>query len=642
MIIDALVDFYDKMAKTDHPLPLHGYNMESVNAIVHLNLDGTLAKFVMLGKEEPVKKNGKVTKTITVFPKHLAPSHSVGRSNNIRPYPYLDTSEYMLGIHAPDKNETSYAYEKNVLVARDKFKEMKNMMLNRLVFQKSDLVTAVLNFFENWDPVSAMELPCFTSIMDQLSTMTGITFAYNGECILDSKIFCNAYNDWIASHGFDSDPSAKPVFGRDMITGEPGIICRTHMKVKLGCAPKKAALCVSNNMATQFLSYEQGYGFPCTEQTTHKYTSALQYLANSDAHHVYDKTTNSDYLIWSDDPEDDKSMELLPCLFDIDSFASRSADAGRRTLLNNILLHRLSEEDMDKEYHVAVISSRNGYVLWVKDYRYGTLREFCKGVLRHYKNMEIYRDTESLLEDGSKIDFASPERIANSVWATDDMGAPIERDPTLKRKLTAAIFNDAPYPKNIFQLMLQRIKINSRVKDSKLTPTQVGFLKAYMIRNLERSDIAVALNETRSDVPYVLGRIFAIAERTQQRIDPDNQSTYKNLFFSQMMDTPAAAFSKLYKKFVLLGRRAKTSHEGWKIKAYKDADSAIDILQGMMEGDIPERFNSVDSAAFVLGYAQQRDKIWSEIREKAAAKDTAGNQKEDADNIDDAEYGEEE
>jgi CRISPR-associated protein Csd1 len=115
----------------------------------------------------------------------------------------------------------------------------------------------------------------------------------------------------------------------------------------------------------------------------------------------------------------------------------------------------------------------------------------------------------------------------------------------------------------------------------------------------------VSLDEHTSNVPYRLGRLFAVLEKLQQEAIPNANSTIKDRYFGSASATPRTVFP-------LLLRLAQ--HHSAKIKFGYIHDKRIaDIVEDITieHGAFPPFLSLEDQGLFALGYYHQRNRLWT-------------------------------
>jgi CRISPR-associated protein Csd1 len=174
-----------------------------------------------------------------------------------------------------------------------------------------------------------------------------------------------------------------------------------------------------------------------------------------------------------------------------------------------------------------------------------------------------------------------------------DAGIP----PLIEGLLMRSIIENLPYPIPMYNAILNRVKVERSINYAR-----AGFIKACLIRMArtrkrhEEDVITVSLNEESTNVPYRLGRLFAVLEKSQSETNRELKSTITSKYFSSAATTPAVVFPVLLK---LAQHHIAKSDWG-----FKSNQRIEEVLAGIDE--FPAYMNLEDQGMFMLGYYHQR------------------------------------
>jgi len=119
----------------------------------------------------------------------------------------------------------------------------------------------------------------------------------------------------------------------------------------------------------------------------------------------------------------------------------------------------------------------------------------------------------------------------------------------------------------------------------------------------------MSLDTERREVSYLLGRLFAILEKTQT--DAVNvKATIKDRFFSAASATPASVFPRLI---------CLSQHHIEKAEYGHISDRRIAGIMDHIEG-FPAHMNLQEQGLFAIAYYHQKNAIAREIKEASAKK----------------------
>src|SRR5208337_1307981 len=163
---------------------------------------------------------------------------------------------------------------------------------------------------------------------------------------------------------------------------------------------------------------------------------------------------------------------------------------------------------------------------------------FIKRVARHHLDMEIERDDRGpqLISVYWLLKQTVPQNSSDNASS-----------PLLGGLLMRSILENTPYPVPMYNAILNRAKVERSINSAR-----AGFIKACLIRmkrarKENEEEITVSLNEESTNVPYRLGRLFAVLEKTQSDTNRDMKSTINSKYFSSASTTPAVVFPVLLK-----------------------------------------------------------------------------------------------
>ena len=176
--------------------------------------------------------------------------------------------------------------------------------------------------------------------------------------------------------------------------------------------------------------------------------------------------------------------------------------------------------------------------------------------------------------------------------------------PQLAGDVMKSMLNGGRYPETLMNQTLLRIRA-----EHDITHGKAAIVKAYLIRNTttlpERESIMevtkVSLNEESSYTPYVLGRLFAVLEGTQQAGNPGLNATIKDRFFNSACATPAAVFPILLK----LSNSHLRKLDGGKAVYWS---RQIGALTDRLGDGFPAHLSLQEQGSFILGYYHQTQK----------------------------------
>jgi len=167
-------------------------------------------------------------------------------------------------------------------------------------------------------------------------------------------------------------------------------------------------------------------------------------------------------------------------------------------------------------------------------------------------------------------------------------------------ELLSAALNNTPLPVYFATQALARLRIGGYPDDEH---TLTALIKLYLNRN-HKKGISVTLDETRTDIGYLYGRLFAVIERAQTAgSDREVNSGVRNKFWSSASTAPLRAFPVLNRLFFVYLKREEKAR--WLERPY------IQIMAVINTDAITDRLSLEQQMLFAVGYAQQRTALWT-------------------------------
>ena len=121
----------------------------------------------------------------------------------------------------------------------------------------------------------------------------------------------------------------------------------------------------------------------------------------------------------------------------------------------------------------------------------------------------------------------------------------------------------------------------------------------------------MALNENSTNIPYTLGRLFAVYEDVQETANPGINATIKDKYFNSAAATPAVIFPILDN---LCQKHLRKLEIGRRI----NKDKQIGTLKNVLGESYPIRLSLPEQGAFHLGYYHQVQKLYEKkVKEEA-------------------------
>ncbi|SET03557.1 type I-C CRISPR-associated protein Cas8c/Csd1 [Anaerobranca gottschalkii] len=576
MILQSLVEFYNLLSGDEEiDIPRLGYSIGKVKLVAIISGKGELLDIV------PLNDNPKSFENMVV-------PEQKGRNIKLLPYFLCDKSEYVFGWKFDVK---PYAEKFDYFSA---FKELHREILQGLNNKKAQ---ALLEFLENWQTDYVLHHSVIKNKVDILEKYNGnIVFRIDGETGYiheDKEILAkweNYYNQQFFKEGS---------LGQCLVNGIEDVIERTHPKITgvAGANPAGASLISVNANAYESYNKTQGFNSPIGKRAAFSYGAALNFMLNNSRHKIvigdftlvfwaYEKSGNCESLL----------QELLfPGSIEAENRYEPSAVEYVKDSLTALAQGKSITKDEKITFNILGLSPSNARIsvrLWLKD-NFGVI---VNRVWQHQQDMEIIKG------DTSKGNISIYKLLAETIPKKSKNE---KISSTLTSNLLQSVFKGDNYPVGMYVAILNRVKIEKDVNY-----IRAGFIKAYLLRKARKSNIekegvfTVSLNEQNTNIPYRLGRLFAVLEKAQLDASGNLNSTIKDRYFASATSSPRTVFPVLLR--LAQHHIAKDEYGYWKDEKIKEILQGIDVL--------PAHLNLEDQGLFILGYYHQKEAFYQKTK----------------------------
>lgn len=584
MIITSLCAYYHRMAALSEPdMPGPGYMPHRITHIAEITAEGSLKRVTPFGKTAPER----LPEQRAMIPWTL---EAACRKSNLAAHVLVDKPKYSLGMDGrtptPD-HARRFRY-----------------IVDRLALETGDQgVLALQRFLRRWDPKSALDWPNW----DEISTGVVAFRLQNDPHLIHERPGFRIYWDEVWLNWADSESAVR---ARCLVTGRRQNIARVHQPLKeVGGAQTTGAALVSFNKDA-FASYgkEQSYNAPIGQEAAFAYTTALNHLLRKDngrSIRIGDATT----VYWADSPEAERIARALidPCAgIGIDGVGNMEQRQGMHNLLMALRSGEnatLDDPALGARVHLLGLSP-NRARLTLRFWHMDTIGDLLAAFGRHYADIAVVRqfDSQPALPSVRQLLAATASIQSDNGKHAADFGS---IPPLLSGALIRSVLTGSRYPMSLFSVVLSRIRM-----DKQVTYLRAAALKGCLLRNHPEiaGEMPMSLDETRTDAPYLLGRLFAILEKTQRdAMGADARSTIRDSYFGAACATPPLVFPRLLRQ----------AQHHIKQSAYGLAsDRKIkDVMQHIRE--FPGHLSLPEQGVFSIGYYHQANAHGKSAKEQS-------------------------
>ncbi len=592
MILQALAHYYDRL-QTDSSVKIAplGFEQKKIDFLILLTEEGALSALWDLREGTGKKKAGRITQV----PKSV--KRTVGVAANL----LWDTAPYALGHLLRSDKKAKLVYRgKGAAKQLDLTQSKKELakMKARVPKQQMAFIEKIETTFAGCDDVAIQSLLAFLHpaefgvlfahpLWPEVEENGGnLTFAMEGgELICQRAAVVQAIID-----------RAKPASGGPVcsVTGRRDELAELHTAIKgVWGAQSSGANIVSFNLSS-VCSYgkKQGHNAPVGKQAEFAYTTALNYLLASDRQRM--QVGDASTVFWAKDPADFEQTFISYFEQPVKGEEAVKYDQIRG-LLAAVHSGVPAEEELRPFYVLGL--APNAARISIRFWYEGNLKQIKERVAEFFADLDVVKSPRD-------PEFLSLLQLLSST-ATE--GKIDHLPPNVAGDFARAVFMGGNYPRTLLANAVRRCKAEQRV-----TFARVSIIKACLIRNAQflksnNQEVSVALDKTYEDMGYVLGRLFAVLERIQEKAQPGINKTIRDTYFGAATSSPQITFKRLNE--LSMHHLAKIRNGGKSIVWYERLKQEVYGL--IPPSGIRNQFSLEEQARFAVGYYHQRQDFFT-------------------------------
>ncbi len=579
MLLSALNELYGRLAEDErYAIAQPGFSLQKITFRVVIHPDGRLHAI-----EDARDHDGKRPKPRQM----LVPGGAKPSGPGINPNLLWDQSRYMLGFTPDDSNPERTA---------ECFDAFRRRHTDLEAEVGLPAFSSVCRFLEQWKPEDGGQSDV---LADAATTGFGVFSVLGAARAVHQLPELGSW--WTAKEG-GTDPDA--LIGQCLVSGARAPVARTHDKIRgvAGAQGAGAALVGFNDAAYESHGLSQSFNAPVSEEVAFRYATALNALLDGPARDRHRLTLGDTTVVfWTGRPTPAE-----------DAFMAFLGKGGRIV--------------DDKTQDDAVLASRKGFLEALRRGRSaggmgesgpeGRVPFYLLGLSPNGGRVSqrfIYRDTLSTLYERLGAHFrdiglepspprgkrkGDPEFPSLRDLLEQTAREPKNIPPLIEGALIHSIVEGARYPYALFAAVIRRIHADRRVDYLRCC-----VLKGYLNRNLNKG-LLMALDDSRSDPPYLLGRLFAALEKTQEdALGGTLNKTIRDSFYSSASATPGVVFPRLLRTY---------QHHLSKLQGGHRVNRER-LIQAILSGaeNFPRSFDLSEQGAFAIGYYHQRQAFFT-------------------------------
>ena len=596
MILQALKEYYDRL-----PGAPEGFEKKKLEFLIIINAKGEFIDIEDTREPDGGKLIGKTFELSRSLSRQ-------GPSAYKTTFLLWDHIGYVLGLPVDDKKS-----EKQHKVWLD--------MLHSLPTElKSDEgVEAILRFYDSGEFNKALASPKITDCLK--SKPCNISFMLDTDkfviipCRKAVKDYVGTNLDSFNENNDDTNNDTGSKIGVCIITGESGIIVRTHSKTFIS-KDANSLVCFQRNSGYDSYRKEQGYNAPIIKSTEFAYITSLKTLLKSSTQKIMIGNTTT--IFWS---QKKTQFENIFASFFIETEEDDPSDnvSFVESLLKAPKSGEFIQDPPNTKFFVLGLAQGGGSRICIRFWKAGTIADFAENIRQHFLDLEIKKPNYEprFYTVNQLLKYASP---------LDDKD---RTPPNIEGDLMRSIMDGTLYPLTLLQLVLRRIKNDGPPKEGKSDkwgankPVRIALIKACLNRYMRRNnptakEFMMELDTEQSSIGYRLGCIFAVLERIQEKANPKINATIRQRYYGAACCTPLTVFPTLLR---LKNHHIAKLENKWEAGFFERLIGEIIKPKNSLVKPIyefPPHLTLSEQGEFAIGYYHQRQDFFTSKKENAS------------------------
>ena len=565
MILHALTRYYQRKAASDGNVAPEGFENKEIPFVIVLDKAG---KFIQLEDTREQQGKKKIGRKFLV-PKGLgrAGSKSYEVSNTL-----WDHYGYVLAHPKEDDEKSDILAQNQHKSFIAKVDELKQALPDDVGIQ------AVSAFLAQADEVAKVRL---AEGWQECAKIKGCNLSFR---LVDEPVALVCQSKAVQAYlaAAKAEVSDGIQEGICLVTGKKTTIARLHNAVK-GVNAKPSPFTSVNLAAFESYGKQQGFIFPVGEQTMFEYTTALNMLLDGENRFRIGEVS---IVCWSEKPTPLESKVALK----INGGGKDNPDAHIdevKALYKSLHNGKYMEPNGKDKFYLLGLSPNSARIV-VRFWHETTVAALSENIARWYDDLQIVRGEKSIYPE-----FMPLMRLLCGLVLD---GKAENLPPDLIANVTQSALVNRPLPVSLLQIALRRNKA-----EQKITYGRAALIKAYLNRAIRSGslkntkELSMSLDRERNDIGYVLGRLFAVLEKTQSEANPSLNATIGDRYFGSASSTPIAVFGTLMR--LSPHHLSKLEYEGRAVHLKWEIGQILDKCQ-----KFPNHLNLEQQGLFAIGY----------------------------------------
>lgn len=313
---------------------------------------------------------------------------------------------------------------------------------------------------------------------------------------------------------------------------------------------------------------------------------------------------------WTAKPSDDFASQIIALL-------EVNAESVRELYRSLWTGKKVEIEDPGAFYALTLSGSQGRLIL--RDWLETHVHDVALHLAEHFGDLAIARNTPVPKDRPLGPALAFRVLLRSLAVRGDDKSVPA----ALAGQLVNAALTGIQYPVSILQRALERARAEigrTEWLDLERRDARAALIKAVLNRRRRfhlatapYPEVTEAMDPNNTQTGYLLGRLMALLERTQQlALGGDVNASVVDRFFSAASATPRVVFIRLLKNFRHHVRKAKDDPRvaGGAVLIERQVDCIVHDLGGDGANNFPPSLSLEEQGLFILGYHHQRHELF--------------------------------
>ena len=571
MILQALNDLYTRLAEDPaYGIAPPGFSPQKISFRIVIRPDGSLVAI------EDARDKG--AKGRSISRRLEVPLHEK-RTSGIKPQFLCDKPEYLLGTGGEFGEKCFAAFKAHHLALESQI--------------NSPEFSAICAFLKQWTPT-----PESFSIPPEVCANFGVWKLQGSKRDIHESV---TIRDWWIRHRIAESGGAT---GQCLVSGSHAPICRIHPDIK-GFKSSVALIGIQEKTSYESYGLSKTENCPISEEVAFRYATALNSLLDGplrNKHRV--RLCETSVVFWTERPT--LTEDIFAGFFSSGEAAlSQAQDEAKRSQIQRLLDAIRSGGsyrefgEAETPFFILGLEQPNPGRFSIRFFHRSTIREIIARLHDHHECLRIVRQ---FTETGGK---RQPDPEFPPIWqilretARDADDIP----PLLAGALARSVLEGTPYPEALFAAIIRRIHA-----DRNINYLRAATLKAILTRNHQQT-VPVMLDIANTNTAYLLGRLFAALEKTQEDALGSVNAGIRDRYYSAASATPGAVFPRLLRTYPhhlsKLTGGSKTNRE----KLFQE------IFDPISANGFPKHLPLKEQGIFAIGYYHQRKDFFTSKKE---------------------------